>query len=280
MCQDWVFVISKLWVSLSVARGRPCAQVRCCCSQEGGTQKTLLFYPAKPQGLNDLTSALSSSLIHSSLPNAATCQISVGTHFSLLSSLTNFAYSFRYYLPYGYLQSKPSETQRSQLPIISCIIHRNLTCSTIWKPARFPPRYFVNGTCLVRNLLHCCICMLAFISPQGPPARPAHLWMQTAPLLSLHLTDSTSPIPTPAHTVLGLLPMIPSKRQLGHWHGSLLGPVHARALLGASPRWYMCCASSFVYFLYAKVQLGDYGFESVCISLPIIFTRSLALSFW
>lgn len=140
----------------------------------------LLFYPAKPQGSTDLISALSSSLIHSSLPDAAICQISVGTHFSLLYSFTNFAYSFRDYLPYGYRQTKPSETHRSQLPTNSWIIHRNLSC-------RFPPRYFVNGTCLVRNLLHCCICMLAFRSPQDPPARPALcLWMQTAPLLSFH----------------------------------------------------------------------------------------------
>lgn len=179
-------LISKLWVSLSVARGRPCAQVRCCCSQEGSTEKMLLFYSAKPQGSTDLISALSSSLIHS-LPDAATCQISFGTHFSLLYSLTNFAYSFRYYLPYGYQQTKSSETHRSQLPTNSWIIHRNLSCSTIRKPTRFPPRYFVNGTYLVRNLLHCCICMLAFRSPQDPPARPALcLWMQTAPLLTFH----------------------------------------------------------------------------------------------
>lgn len=213
MCQDWVFVISKLWVSLSVARGRPYAQVRCCCSQEGGTQKTLLFYPAKPQGSNDLTSALSSSLIHSSLPNAATCQISVGTHFSLLSSLTNFAYSFRYYLPYGYLQSKPSETQRSQLPIISCIIHRNLTCSTIWKPARFPPRYFVNDTCLVRNLLHCCLCMLSSL----PRVHQQDLHTSECKLHHYFLSTSlTTPLPSLLlHTQsLGFFPWFPPK---GSW---------------------------------------------------------------
>lgn len=232
-----------------------------------------LFLPAKPQGSIALSSALSHSRCDTQQPSIccllsdlSSLTLNCQTLFSLLSSSTNFAYSFKYYLSHGYLQHKSSETHTG----FSWIIHRT-SHATHLKTRNLAgflqERDFVNGTCLPRSQLPYSIWMLASFTPWSTSKTCTSPLNANYGLLSTS-TDNTSPTPVlPAHTALFFFPIILSKRQLAHcvssltpthWHLSLLCKGSPRSLpLGTA-------VSSFVYVLHAN----SLSAERLCLLSP------------